>query len=169
LLWFMAIWYVSVLPFCKLCAYIKLTGTANTRAIPFYNVLWAELKDSELTLRYASPASKTVVRAATLKYPIEYQMVEQVNKWTKKLLDRSYGESQQKKRMKVLVNPHSGKGSAESILRKSSISRHLTLLPPALAMDFPMKSSMGLGRDQMQRRLCPNLPWSTSRAGVETL
>jgi len=109
----MAIWYVSVLPFCKLCAYIKLTGTANTRAIPFYNVLWAELKDSELTLRYASPASKTVVRAATLKYPIEYQMVEQVNKWTKKLLDRSYGESQQKKRMKVLVNPHSGKGSAE--------------------------------------------------------
>jgi sphingosine kinase len=95
------------------CAYMSLTGTANTRAIPFYNILWAELKDSELTLHYASPASKTVVRAATLKYPIEYQMVEQVNKWAKKLLDRSYGESQQKKRTKVLVNPHSGKGSAE--------------------------------------------------------
>jgi len=95
------------------CCGLWPSGTANTRAIPFYNVLWAELKDSELTIHYASPASKTVVRAATLNYPIEYQMVERVNKWAKKLLDRSYGESQQKKRTKVLVNPHSGKGSAE--------------------------------------------------------
>src|ERR1700689_4157760 len=84
-----------------ICAYMSLTGTANTRAIPFYNVLWAELKDSELTLHYASPASKTVVRAATLKYPVEYQMVELVNKWIYKLLDRSYGESQRRKRAKV--------------------------------------------------------------------
>lgn len=91
----------------------QLTGTANTRAIPFYNVLWAELKDSELTLHYASPVSKKVVRAATLKYPVEYQMVEFVNKWIYRLLDRSYGESQRRKRVKVLVNPHSGKGSAE--------------------------------------------------------
>ncbi len=108
-----AIWYKPVLPSLYTSAYMKLAGTANTRAIPFYNILWAELKDSELTIQYASPASKTVVRAATLKYPIEYQMVELVNKWAKKLLDRSYGESQQRKRAKVLVNPHSGKGSAE--------------------------------------------------------
>lgn len=91
----------------------KHLGSANTRAIPFYNVLWAELANSELTIQYASPTSKTVVRAATLVYPIEYQMVELVNKWIFKLLDRSYGESQRRKRMKVLVNPHAGKGSAE--------------------------------------------------------
>lgn len=36
-----------------------------------------------------------------------------MNKWVNKLLDRSYGESQKRKRSKVLVNPHSGKGSAE--------------------------------------------------------
>jgi sphingosine kinase len=54
-----------------------------------------------------------VVRAATLSYPFEYQQVELVNKWVYKLLDRAYGESQKKKRVKVLVNPHSGKGSAE--------------------------------------------------------
>jgi len=36
-----------------------------------------------------------------------------VNKWVNRLLDRSYGQSQRKKRAKVLVNPHSGKGSAE--------------------------------------------------------
>ena len=33
--------------------------------------------------------------------------------WVAKLLQRSYGASQPKKRAKVLVNPHSGKGSAE--------------------------------------------------------
>jgi sphingosine kinase len=71
------------------------------------------LKDSELTISYASPSSKTSVKAATLKYPIEYQMVELVNKWIIRLLDRAYGQSQRKKRAKVLVNPHSGKGSAE--------------------------------------------------------
>ncbi|KAE8452354.1 hypothetical protein EG329_001054 [Mollisiaceae sp. DMI_Dod_QoI] len=95
------------------CCGLWPSGTANTRAIPFYNVLWAELKDSELTIHYASPAAKTVVRAATLKYPIEYQTVELVNKWIIRLLDRAYGQSQRKKRAKVLVNPHSGKGSAE--------------------------------------------------------
>lgn len=36
-----------------------------------------------------------------------------VDKWVAKLLDKAYGESQRKKRAKVLVNPHSGKGSAE--------------------------------------------------------
>jgi sphingosine kinase len=50
---------------------------------------------------------------ATLSYTFEYQQVELANKWVYKLLDRSYGESQKKKRIKVLVNPHAGKGSAE--------------------------------------------------------
>lgn len=100
-------------PYAGFQADITLPGTANTRAIPFYNVLWAELADSELKISYASPTAKKVVRVATLKYPIEYQMVEFVNKWIFKLLDRSYGESQRRKRAKVLVNPHSGKGSAE--------------------------------------------------------
>ena len=54
-----------------------------------------------------------MVRAATLKYEVEGQTAQLVNKWIIKLLDRSYGESQKRKRAKVLVNPHSGKGSAE--------------------------------------------------------
>ncbi|TAQ87092.1 hypothetical protein B7494_g4560 [Chlorociboria aeruginascens] len=88
-------------------------GTTNTRAIPFYNILWVELVDFDLTIQYASPFSKTGVRAATLKYPLETPTEELVNKWIRKLLDRAYGQSQRKKRAKVLVNPKSGKGSAE--------------------------------------------------------
>lgn len=76
-------------------------------------MVWAELKDSELTISYGSPSSKSSVRAATLKYPVEYQMVESVNQWISRLLDRAYVNSQRNKRVKVLVNPHSGKGSAE--------------------------------------------------------
>ena len=33
--------------------------------------------------------------------------------WVSKLLDRAYGQSQQKKRIKVLINPFGGKGSAQ--------------------------------------------------------
>jgi sphingosine kinase len=40
-------------------------------------------------------------------------MVELINKWITKLLDRSYGQAQKQRRVKILVNPHSGKGSAE--------------------------------------------------------
>ncbi|TVY42159.1 Sphingoid long chain base kinase [Lachnellula subtilissima] len=95
------------------CCGLWPSGTANTRAIPFYNILWAALADSTLTISYASPSAKSRVQPATLSYPFEYQAVELVNKWVSKLLDRSYGESQKQKRAKVLVNPHAGKGSAE--------------------------------------------------------
>ncbi|RDL42242.1 Sphingoid long chain base kinase-like protein [Venustampulla echinocandica] len=95
------------------CCNLWPSGIANTRAIPFYNILWAELLDSELTIQFASQAAKKRVQAATLSYPVEYQMVELVNQWVARLLDRSYGESQKRKRVKALVNPHSGKGSAE--------------------------------------------------------
>lgn len=59
------------------------------------------------------PSSKTVVRAAALNYAIEDGDRQRAITWIKKLLDRSYGEAQKQKRAMVLVNPHSGKGSAE--------------------------------------------------------
>jgi sphingosine kinase len=59
------------------------------------------------------PSSKTVVRAAALNYIIEEGDRQRAITWINKLLDRSYGEAQKQKRAMVLVNPHSGKGSAE--------------------------------------------------------
>lgn len=69
--------------------------------------------DGDITINYALPASKTVVRAAKLTYSAANNDVRRVNAWISKLLDRSYGESQKRKRAKVIVNPHSGQGSAE--------------------------------------------------------
>lgn len=88
-------------------------GSANTRAIPFYNIVWAEIVEGELVIDYAAPTSKTAVRVACLRYPIESSAIENVTAWVGKLVDRAYGPSQRRKRAKVLVNPHSGKGSAE--------------------------------------------------------
>ena len=114
MLWSLAIQYVfSIFGSPARKTDNELPGSANTRAIPFYNILWAELQGYDLTIDYASPSSKTAVRAATLKYPVEKTTLDVVNKWIGRLLDRSYGPSQRRKRAKVLVNPHSGKGSAE--------------------------------------------------------
>lgn len=90
-----------------------ILGSGNTRPIPYYNILWAERLDNEILIQYAIPKSKSQVRAASLKYPLEGSSPDDVNKWISKLLDRAYGKAQRQKRMKVLVNPQSGKGSAE--------------------------------------------------------
>lgn len=89
------------------------TGSIPTRAIPFYNVLWAELQDTEITIQYAQSTSKTTVRAASVKYSLEKSDKQRCTEWISRLLDRAYGEAQRQKRAKVLVNPYSGKGSAE--------------------------------------------------------
>ncbi|KFY18375.1 hypothetical protein V493_08665 [Pseudogymnoascus sp. VKM F-4281 (FW-2241)] len=92
---------------CALCR----PGSSNTRAIPFYNVLWAETSSTLLIISYAAPISKTAVRPETLTYPLPVESGP-ARIWIAKLLDRAYGESQKRKRAKVLLNPHAGKGSA---------------------------------------------------------
>lgn len=89
----------------------SLPDSRNTRAIPFYNILWAELIDSEITIDYALPISKDAVKPVALNYTIKLD-APKVRAWIDKLLDRSYDKSQMRKRAKVLVNPHSGKGNA---------------------------------------------------------
>ena len=62
---------------------------------------------------YASPYKKVRVQPATLKYQIEPSALEQARSFSDRLLDRAYGSAQRNKSARVLVNPHSGKGSAE--------------------------------------------------------
>lgn len=64
-----------------------------------------------LTISFAAPISKTAVRPECLTYPLPLDP-EPARIWIAKLLDRAYGESQKRKRAKVLLNPHAGKGSA---------------------------------------------------------
>lgn len=88
-------------------------GSKTTQAIPFFNILWAELSEYELIVTYAKPTSKNVVRVASINYLIDKADRHQVSVWTAKLLDRAYTKSQRKKRIKVLINPFGGKGGAQ--------------------------------------------------------
>ena len=81
--------------------------------IPFFNVLWADLSDYDITIQYAKPASKNHVRVASVNYLVDKPHRSHATSWLERLLDRAYGESQRRKRIKVLINPFGGKGSAQ--------------------------------------------------------
>ena len=53
------------------------------------------------------------MRVALIQYFIDKLDRPKVGRWVARLLDRAYGESQRNKRIKVLINPFGGKGSAQ--------------------------------------------------------
>ena len=90
------------------CADVK-----STRAIPFFNVLSANISEFEITVQYAQTTSKADVRVTSINYPVDKSQHEYAKSWVAKLLDRAYGKSQRRKRIKVLVNPFGGQGNAK--------------------------------------------------------
>jgi sphingosine kinase len=55
------------------------------------------------------------VQPALISYSVEKTNGSTAKIWISKLLDRAYGESQRRKRIKVLVNPFGGKGIAQKL------------------------------------------------------
>ncbi|KAI9713794.1 MAG: sphinganine kinase lcb4 [Bogoriella megaspora] len=94
------------------CCGLLPSRSKTTRAIPFFNILWAELSDFDLTIHHAHPVSKNVVKVAFINYNIQKTDRAQSSAWIERLLERSYGASQRRKRIKVLINPFGGQGSA---------------------------------------------------------
>lgn len=54
-----------------------------------------------------------MVRVATVNYLVEKPHQAYAKDWVSKLLDRAYGESQRRKRIKVLINPFGGRGKSQ--------------------------------------------------------
>lgn len=100
----------------RLSQLTSFTETAPTRAIPYFNILWATVDHVELTIRYAKFTSKNVVRVNYLNYPIEKP--DQASIWVELLLNHAYGVSQRRKRIKVLINPFGGAGTAQKRFRQ---------------------------------------------------
>ena len=75
--------------------------------------MWAELQEYDIVIHYAHPTSKDVVRVAVIQYLIDKLDRPKAGQWVAGLLDRAYGESQRNKRIKILINPFGGKGSAQ--------------------------------------------------------
>ncbi|KAF2833469.1 sphingoid long chain base kinase-like protein [Ophiobolus disseminans] len=103
------------------CCGVSLPGKDNpTRAIPFYNILWAEhSEDGNVTIQYAQTAAKKAVRPAIISYTLDKPDSRLAEAWIAKLLDRAYGTSQRQKRIKVLINPFGGQKGAMKIYHKS--------------------------------------------------
>ncbi|KAL9126482.1 MAG: hypothetical protein Q9217_004481, partial [Psora testacea] len=95
------------------CCGLITNKAKTTQVVPFFNVLWAELSDFDITIQYAKPASKNHVRVASINYLVDKPQRTYATSWVSNLLDRAYGQSQRKKRIKVLINPFGGKGSAQ--------------------------------------------------------
>lgn len=56
--------------------------------------------------------TKADVSVTSLRYPIVQEQKEDVEAWAAKLLGRAYGGATRNKKLKVLVNPFGGKGTA---------------------------------------------------------
>jgi sphingosine kinase len=99
------------------CCGLLPSSTKTTRAIPFYNVLWAELKNFEVTVQYAQPTGKKGCTVGHVHYTLaDKSSHAHAQSWVEALLDRSYpGSVKRRKRVKVLVNPFGGQGHAEKL------------------------------------------------------
>lgn len=52
---------------------------------------------------------------STLTYALDNQPLTEASVWVEKLLQLAYGDAQPNKRLKVLINPHGGKGYAKDL------------------------------------------------------
>ncbi|KAL4894026.1 ATP-NAD kinase-like domain-containing protein [Aspergillus ambiguus] len=97
---------------------LLVVATDDTHSISLFNVLDADLSPGGLTITYAEPTSKDDVSVAALQYPVADEEKATVEAWVEKLLDQAYGDAQRYKRLKVLINPFGGKGSASKLYHK---------------------------------------------------
>ncbi|KAK4547447.1 hypothetical protein LTR36_001103 [Oleoguttula mirabilis] len=89
----------------------------TTRAVPFYNILWAELTSFEVTIHYAQPAGKKSCRVGYINYTVtDKSLHAHTKRWVEALMDRAYpSNTKRRKRIKVLINPFGGQGYAQSL------------------------------------------------------
>ncbi|KAL3480138.1 ATP-NAD kinase-like domain-containing protein [Aspergillus californicus] len=99
------------------CGLIPKATDKVTHSISLYNVLDTHVSPAGLTITYAEPASKNDVVVTALQYPIADEEKATVEKWSSKLLTLAYGNAQRYKRLKVLINPFGGKGTAARLYR----------------------------------------------------
>lgn len=89
----------------------------TTKAIPFYNILWADLSSFDIVIHYAESTGKKSVAVGCVNYSVtDKSLHAHARRWTEALMDRAYPPTTiRKKRMKVLINPFGGQGYAQKL------------------------------------------------------
>lgn len=96
---------------------VRKPWAKTTHAIPFYNVLWAEVKDFEVEIKYAQKTGKASCRVGSINYALtDKSLHANAKRWVERLMLRAYPpRTQRRKRIKMLVNPFGGQGNAMRI------------------------------------------------------
>ncbi|KKK24054.1 hypothetical protein AOCH_004708 [Aspergillus ochraceoroseus] len=88
-----------------------------THSISLYNVLDADLSATSLTITYAEHSGKDDVAVNALQYPIAEDETITAKTWTANLINLAYRNALRHKRLKILINPFGGKGTAAYLYR----------------------------------------------------
>lgn len=97
---------------------VRSPWTKTTHAIPFYNILRAEVTEYfEVAIQYAQKTGKKGCRVASINYALtDKSLLGHAKRWVERLMQRAYPpRTQRRKRIKVLVNPFGGQGNAMRI------------------------------------------------------
>lgn len=94
--------------------------TKETHAIALYNIIDAEVSSKGLVITFARHASKVDVSVDSIDYPVFEEEKEAVEGWVSRLIRLAYGDADRNKKLKILINPFGGKGSAKNMYRKSA-------------------------------------------------
>ncbi|KAF3393673.1 Sphingoid long chain base kinase 4 [Talaromyces pinophilus] len=96
---------------------LQVVASTASQSIPFYNILSAQISDSALILKYAKPVVKDDYTPSTLTYALDNGQTPpaKAEAWVEQLLKSAYGQAQRNKRLRVLINPHGGKGYAKDL------------------------------------------------------
>ena len=92
--------------------------TNSKLIVSYYNILWASIDDENIVIRYADSRGKNDLKPTLTRYSLEHASVEVVKAWIQRLLDLAYDKAIKRKRMKILINPHSGQGRAQQLYRR---------------------------------------------------
>jgi sphingosine kinase len=85
---------------------------SSERSLKYRDVLWAESSSTALIIVHAKAINKNKIRPVTEAFAITENEVKQAQAFAQKVMIRAYGQAQQKKRIKVIINPFGGKGKA---------------------------------------------------------
>ncbi|KAL5336941.1 ATP-NAD kinase-like domain-containing protein [Aspergillus crustosus] len=99
------------------CGLLPKPTNKITHSISLYNVLDTNVSSAGLTITYAEPAGKNDIAVTALQYKIADEEKANVEIWCSRLFNLAYGNAQRYKRLKVLINPFGGKGTAARLYR----------------------------------------------------
>ncbi|KAE8423631.1 ATP-NAD kinase-like domain-containing protein [Aspergillus pseudocaelatus] len=113
----------AVLELDKVGLNIKTEQNALTRRkicrVRYLHVLWVHASPEELTIHYVRERQKILQPTAKV-FSLQNSATSstRLDAWVQLLLHRAYGESKSRKKLKIFLNPSSGKGTAVKLFCK---------------------------------------------------